>query len=95
MNVTGFPRVPPAPMTARAKVSPSAQSRPDVPVSGRKPDIVDVGGVESRMMELGQKFNLRFLMLQQMQMENRKFTTPSNVMKTKHQTASAAISNVK
>ncbi|MBX3181453.1 MAG: hypothetical protein KIT72_13735 [Polyangiaceae bacterium] len=41
-------------------------------------------------------FNMQYLQLQQsMQDENRKFTTLSNIMKTRHDTAKNAISNVK
>ncbi len=49
-----------------------------------------------RMQELNQSFNLQYLNLQQnMQSENRQFTTLSNVMKTKHDTAKNAINNVR
>lgn len=49
-----------------------------------------------RMQELNQSFNLQYLGLQQkMQAENRQFTTLSNIMKTKHDTAKNAISNVR
>ncbi len=48
------------------------------------------------MQELNQSFNLQYLGLQQeMQSENRQFTTLSNVMKTKHDTAKNAINNVR
>ena len=48
------------------------------------------------MQEMNQSFNLQYLELQQnMQNENRKFTTLSNVMKTKHDTAKATINNVR
>ncbi len=48
-----------------------------------------------RMQELNQSFNLQYLGLQQnMQSENRQFTTLSNIMKTKHDTAKNAINNV-
>lgn len=49
-----------------------------------------------RMQELNQSFNLQYLSLQQnMQAENRQFTTLSNIMKTKHDTAKNAINNVR
>lgn len=52
--------------------------------------------IDARPQRFSEQFNMRFLMLQQeMQMENRKFTTLSNAMKTKHQTVSATISNLK
>jgi hypothetical protein len=48
------------------------------------------------MQEMNQSFNLQYLELQQnMQNENRKFSTLSNVMKTKHDTAKATINNVR
>lgn len=48
------------------------------------------------MDEMWTTFNLQYLKLQQaMQHENRQFTTVSNIMKTKHDTAKAAINNVR
>jgi len=48
------------------------------------------------MQEMNQKFNLQYLQLQQeMRGGNRKFTTLSNIMKTKHDTARATITNVR
>ena len=48
------------------------------------------------MQEMNQSFNLQYLELQQnMQQENRKFSTLSNIMKTKHDTAKATINNVR
>ena len=47
-------------------------------------------------LEMQASFNMQYLMLQQqMQSENRQFTTLSNVMKTKHDTAKNAINNVR
>jgi hypothetical protein len=49
-----------------------------------------------QMQEMNMSFNLQYLMLQQkMQGENRQFTLMSNIMKTKHETAKAAINNVR
>lgn len=49
-----------------------------------------------RMQELNQSFNLQYLQLQQnMQNDNRQFTTLSNIMKTKHDTAKNSINNVR
>ena len=46
--------------------------------------------------EMSQSFNLQYLQLQQnMQEENRQFSSLSNVMKTKHDTAKNAINNVR
>lgn len=48
------------------------------------------------MQEMNQSFNLQYLQLQQdMQQENRQFTLVSNIMKVKHDTAKAAINNVR
>ncbi|MBM4281896.1 MAG: hypothetical protein FJ137_14450 [Deltaproteobacteria bacterium] len=48
------------------------------------------------MQEMAQSFNLQYLQLQEkMQSENRSFSTVSNVMKTKHDTAKSSISNVR
>ena len=48
------------------------------------------------MQEMMQSFNLQYLQLQEkMQSENRSFSTVSNVMKTKHDTAKASINNVR
>jgi hypothetical protein len=48
------------------------------------------------MQEMNQMFNLQYLQLQQkIQGENRQFTALSNVMKTKHDTAKNALSNLK
>ena len=48
------------------------------------------------MQEMMQSFNLQYLQLQEkMQAENRSFSTVSNVMKTKHDTAKSSISNVR
>lgn len=51
---------------------------------------------QREMMEMNQSFNMQYLGLQQeMQAENRKFTALSNIMKTRHDTAKNAISNVR
>lgn len=48
------------------------------------------------MQETQISFNLQYLQLQNsMQNENRQFTMVSNIMKTKHDTAKNAISNIK
>src|SRR5262249_36813073 len=49
-----------------------------------------------QMQEMQMSFNLQYLQLQsQMQQENRVFTTVSNIMKTKHDTAKNSISNIR
>jgi hypothetical protein len=48
------------------------------------------------MQEMMASFNLQYLQLQEkMQAENRSFSSISNVMKTKHDTAKASIQNVR
>lgn len=54
-----------------------------------------VGTVEA-MLQDGQSSNMQLLALQQhIQQENQRFTTLSNVMRAKHDTAKAAVSNVR
>jgi len=48
------------------------------------------------LQEQAQSFNLQYLALQEeVQQENRKFTTVSNVLKAKHETAKGAIGNIR
>ena len=48
------------------------------------------------LMQQGQASNLQLLALQQqVQQENQRFTTVSNVMRAKHDTAKAAVSNIR
>jgi hypothetical protein len=48
------------------------------------------------MQEQAQEFNLQLLSLQEeVQQENRKFSTVSNVLKAKHETAKSAIGNIR
>ena len=48
------------------------------------------------MMQQGQASNMQLLALQeQVQQENQRFTTVSNVMRAKHDTAKAAVSNIR
>ncbi len=56
----------------------------------------DMMGQMRQMQELNMSFNMQYLGLQQkMQADNRQFTTLSNIMKTKHDTAKNAINNVR
>ena len=65
--------------------------------------VVKAGGSASalsnaieKMQETQMSFNLQYLQLQsQMQNENRSYTTVSNIMKTKHDTAKNSISNIR
>jgi len=60
--------------------------------TGGNPETV---GLEA-MMQQGQASNLQLLALQQqVQQENQRFTTVSNVMRAKHYTAKAAVSNIR
>ena len=65
---------------------------------GTSPTVPGAGGpgtVEA-MMSDGQASNMQLLALQQhIQQENQVFTTVSNVMRAKHDTAKAAVSNVR
>jgi hypothetical protein len=55
----------------------------------------DMANVET-MMQQGQMSNLQLLALQQqVQQENQQFSTVSNVMRAKHDTAKAAVSNIR
>lgn len=96
MNVTPLPAVALPQKSARANAAVPSQLQTLGETKDQEP--VPSGALrhDTRVPRLSQKFNMQFLMLQQeMQMENRKFTSQSNVMKTKHSTASAAISNIK
>jgi hypothetical protein len=54
-----------------------------------------MAGVDA-MMQQGQLSNLQLLTLQQqIQQENQQFTTVSNVLRAKHDTAKAAVSNIR
>jgi hypothetical protein len=55
----------------------------------------DLAGVQAMQRE-SQAFNLQLLALQEeVQQENRRFSTVSNVLRARHDTAKAAISNVR
>jgi hypothetical protein len=56
----------------------------------------DLMNQTKKLQEMQQSFNLQYLALQEkMQGENRQFSTISNVLKTKHDTAKNAINNVR
>jgi len=64
--------------------------------SGAANEEMDMMSRSEQLQEMNQQFNLEYLNLQQdMQAENRKFTSISNVMKTKHDTAKSTIQNVR
>lgn len=55
-----------------------------------------LSSVNMQIAEMSESFNLQYLELQQkMQNENRQFSLISNIMKTKHDTATNAINNVR
>jgi hypothetical protein len=63
---------------------------------------LDDGGEQSAidqmraMQEQSQSFNMQYMALQEeVQQENRRFTTVSNVLKAKHETAKSAIGNIR
>jgi hypothetical protein len=73
---------------ATAPVGGGSAAAPGAAVSG-------IGTVEA-MLQDGQASNVQLLALQQhIQQENQRFTTLSNVMRAKHDTAKAAVSNVR
>ncbi len=56
----------------------------------------DLAAATKESQQLTQGFSLRYLNLQQnMQQENRQYTMVSNVMKVRHDTAKAAINNIR
>ena len=56
----------------------------------------DLFAATKEMQEMQMSFNLQYLHLQnQMQYENQKFTTMSNIMKSKHDTAKSSIKNIR
>jgi hypothetical protein len=60
--------------------------------AGGQPEMATV----EAMMQSGQASNLQLLALQeQVQQENQRFSTISNVMRAKHDTAKAAVSNIR
>jgi hypothetical protein len=56
----------------------------------------DMMGQMQNFQEMNMSFNMQYLALQQkMQSDNRQFTSLSNIMKTKHDSAKNAINNVR
>ena len=81
----------PGPGAARRRRRAGAAAR--AAAGGRRnPEMANVDA----MMQQGQMSNLQLLALQQqVQQENQRFTTVSNVMRAKHDTAKAAVSNIR
>ncbi len=72
-----------------ANASPSAQH------TSVHEESADIAAMHSMQRE-SQAFNMQLLGLQEeVQQENRRFTTLSNVMRAKHDTAKAALSNIR
>jgi hypothetical protein len=71
--------------------------------AGGEAGVVDQGAAQENgtlnevraMQEQAQEFNLQYLALQEnVQQDNRRFTTVSNVLKAKHDTSKGAINNI-
>jgi hypothetical protein len=86
-------------------VSTVAGAPPEGAGGGLSPDVaiaasgggndVDMAAVQAMQRE-SQTFNLQLLALQEeVQQENRRFSTVSNILRARHDTAKAAISNVR
>ncbi|MEO1482669.1 MAG: hypothetical protein AAFU77_11235 [Myxococcota bacterium] len=79
--------------TGMRRKSPAQSSSQEEAESG---DVMSVMEMTRELQELNMRFNLQYLQLQHaMESENRQFTTLSNVMKTKHDSAKSAIDNIK
>jgi hypothetical protein len=63
-------------------------------MSGGSPG--DIVAATARLQESNQLFSMQYLELQEkMQQENRQYSTVSNVLKTRHESAKTAISNIR
>lgn len=80
-----------------ATTSPAGSGSTAVPTSLLSPgsDQSDMATMQAMQRE-SQVFNMQLLELQEeVQQENRRFTTVSNVLRAKHDTAKAAVSNIR
>jgi hypothetical protein len=90
-----------------APVSPAVTAATGRPIGGSQPgtaglaagsgasDQSDIQTMQAMQRE-SQAFNLQLLGLQEdVQQENRRFTTLSNVLRAKHDTAKAAVANIR
>jgi hypothetical protein len=78
----------------RGAASPGARAALDGGAGGAGPE-GDLLDATRTLQRESQAFNVRYLELQEaMQRESREFTTLTNVMKVKHDTAKAAITNI-
>jgi hypothetical protein len=97
-HVLGVPTLAAAVQDARAgggaigAAGPSTMGAPLLAGAGSGSDVATM----QAMQRESQVFNLQLLELQeQVQQENRRFTTVSNVLRAKHDTAKAAVSNIR
>jgi hypothetical protein len=75
--------------------APAASTAPDSGASAAAGGEGDVLEATRTLQQEARTFNLQYLQLQEnMQRESREFTALSNVMKVKHDSAKAAISNI-
>jgi len=80
---------------ASATGSPGAASEGAATTAGSSSSEGDVLEATRALQQEARTFNLQYLQLQEnMQRESREFTALSNVMKVKHDSAKAAISNI-
>jgi len=72
--------------------SPPAGGGASVPTAGGGSELAEMHAMQRE----SQAFNMQLLSLQEdVQQENRRFTTLSNVLRAKHDTAKAAVSNIR
>lgn len=85
---------PARPGVSGGAVAPGSSAVP-ASLAGPGGDQSDLATMQSMQRE-SQAFNLQLLELQEdVQQENRRFTTVSNVLRAKHDTAKAAVSNIR
>jgi hypothetical protein len=81
--------------TTPAATSTTASTSPTDPLSGSTDSNQILLQQTQQMQELNNSFNLQYLQLQEnMQQDNRAWTTVSNVAKTRHDTAKNSINNL-
>ena len=79
--------------TARTVVSPGPLGGGSGLADGGEQSTIDQ---MRALQEQSQSFNMQYMALQEeVQQENRRFTTVSNVLKAKHETAKSAIGNIR
>lgn len=85
------------PLAVRGGLATAAAASPLGHVAGGGPTSEQSSIEQMRAMQAdSQSFNLQYMALQEeVQQENRRFTTVSNVLKAKHETAKGAIGNIR